>query len=89
VDTQKMPQGGCIIEVSPDALGLTSFSAASTEYRTWAGKSLSESEGGLAGEDSFLEKIEEINLFEEKDLDDEEGIGYGVGDNIQQWIHLE
>jgi hypothetical protein len=37
---------------------------------------------GLAGADSFLDEIEEINRFEENDVDDEEGVKLGFGDDI-------
>jgi hypothetical protein len=40
------------------------------------GKTTSESERGMEGEDSFLGEIEEMNRFEEKELDEEDGVKY-------------
>jgi uncharacterized phage protein gp47/JayE len=40
------------------------------------GKTTSDSEGGTEEEDSFLGEIEEMNRFEEKELDEEDGVKY-------------
>jgi hypothetical protein len=54
----------------------THIAVASTGNGIQTGKSASDPEEGIEGQYSFLDKIEEINRFEEKDLDNDDGKKY-------------
>lgn len=59
------------------------LTVASTGDLVGTGNILSESEEQLAGMDPFLNEIEEMNCFKEKDSDDEDGIKCSNKINIQ------